>query len=130
MTGTATIDIVKDAETLSAEARERLDEYLRGFLAPAFRHDKDGEPNTIVCPRCKSQIYAGGIEDALFSVFQWGIAHGDGFCGSCKWPIRMYHFVRLDGENEQRLVFPLAYRQFRDDDCTDEVDPEEQRSAA
>ena len=119
----ATIDIVKDAETLSDEARDRLDEYLRSFLEPQFRHDKDDEPNAIVCPSCKGHIYSGGIMDALMSGFQWEIVHGEGFCSECGWPIRMYHFVKLDGDEEKRLVFPLAFRQFRDDEMTDEVDP-------
>ena len=119
----ATIEIVKDANTLSEEAKSRLDKYLNGFLEPQFRHDKDDEPNTIVCPACRSHIYAGGLMDAMFSTFEWGIVHGDGFCGKCRWPIRMYHFVRLDGDDEQRLVFPLAYRCYRDDACEQETDP-------
>ena len=121
----ATIDIVKDVDTLSDGAKARLSDYLDGFLEPTFRHDKDDEPNAITCPSCNSQIYAGGVMDALLSTFTWGIVHGDGFCGECKWPIRMYHFIKLDGDDEQRLVFPLAYRCFKDDERTEEIDPQE-----
>ena len=119
----ATIDMVKDAETLSDTAKDKLGEYLNGFLEPQFQHDRDDEPNTIVCPACRSHIYSGGIMDALMSSFEWGIVHGDGFCSQCRWPIRMYHFVDLDGDDKQRLVYPLAYRCYKDDDCEKETDP-------
>jgi hypothetical protein len=119
----ATIDIVKDADTLSEGARSRLSEYLSGFHAPAYKENAGGERTGIACPACDSRVYSGDILDALLPGFEWGIAHGDGFCISCKWPIRMYHFIKLDDEDEQRFVFPLAYRCFKDDDRKNEIDP-------
>ena len=61
--------------------------------------------------------------DHLIGSFTWGIAHGDGFCGRCKWPIRLYHFVKLDGPEKKRLVYPLAYVCYEDEAHAVEIDP-------
>jgi hypothetical protein len=118
MIAPATIDMVSDANTLSEGARRRLGEYLNAFLAPVF----DDEKTHVKCPCCGSRVYGGGILDALLGTFEWGIVHGDGFCSRCKWPIRMYHFVDLDN-GEQRIVFPLAYRIYEDEERAREIDP-------
>lgn len=108
---------------LSAEALGRLSEYLTAFISPV----KSDRPS-IDCPCCGAMIYSGGGPlDALLSSFEWGLAHGDGFCGRCKWPIRMYHFIQLDKPEKTRLVYPLAYRCYTDDTHTVEIDPAAQK---
>lgn len=114
----ATIENVRCGDELSAEARKNLSEYLAGFLAPVIDSD------SIRCPCCNAHIWSGdGIMDYLIGTFTWGLVHGDGFCGRCKWPIRMYHFVKLDGPDEKRLVYPLAYRCYEDEAHAVEIDP-------
>jgi hypothetical protein len=114
----ATLADVNDADTLSDEAKLRLADYLLRFLKPI-----KGE-HSIDCPGCGGALYhGGGPLDALCSTFRWGMAHGAGICGRCKWPVRMYHFVKLEGEEERRIVYPLAYRCYTDKTLTVELDP-------
>ena len=88
-------------------------EYLSHFLRPA----KKGE--NVACPACRREL--GG----LLGTFQWGIAHGEGNCGNCGWPVRMYHRIEKDGEELVHLTFPLAHRCYRDEGHTEEIDPAE-----
>lgn len=109
-----------DASKLSEADKATLTEYLTGFLAPVI-----GE-TAVSCPCCGAHVYGGGVIDALLSTFTWGLAHGDGFCSRCKWPIRMYHFVKLEA-GEKRMTFPLAYRCYEDEAHAVEIDPSEQK---
>ena len=105
-----------DTSELSETARATLTEYMSGFLAPVI------DDKCVRCPCCNAHVWAGGkIMDAMLSTFQWGLAHGDGFCSACKWPIRMYHYVKLDN-GEQRIVYQLAYRCYEDEAHAVEID--------
>lgn len=102
-------------------------EYLDNFLEPTYDVRED-ETVMIKCPCCDSHIMGGGIADALFSTFEWGIAHGEGHCGECRWPIKMYHFLKKeDGSDRRRVVFPMAHRCYKDSDPDKEIDPKEHR---
>ena len=117
----ATLADVSDANTLGEAARARLAEHLSHFLKPKLAD------NCVQCPCCGGALWhGGGVLDALCSTFRWGLAHGDGFCGRCKWPVRFYHYLQLDGE--RRIVFPLAYRCFRKD-TGEEIDPTVERAS-
>jgi len=37
--------------------------------------------------------------------FTWGIVHGEGFCGNCGWPARLYHYI----DTHQRITLLLQY---------------------
>ena len=124
-----TIDLFSGSKDLSESAQSRLAGYLEGFHAPTHKENKDGKTATITCPKCGSHLLGGGIMDALLSTFIWGIAHGEGFCSECDWPIRMYHFVKLDGDDKHRFEFPLAHRCYTDESHETEVDPAQDRHA-
>jgi len=117
----ATLADVGDADTLSEAARARLAEHLSHFLKPKLAD------NSIRCPSCDAPLWhGGGVLDALCSTFRWGLVHGDGFCGRCRWPVRFYHYLQLD-DGERRIVFPLAYRCFRKG-TDEEIDPASERA--
>lgn len=61
------------ADTSTDDARAQLEPYLKQFLPPG------------PCVCCKQQL--GG----LFGSFTWGLAHGEGFCGGCRYPARAFH---------------------------------------
>lgn len=67
----------------ASKLTEVVDDYLFVFLAP----NKDG------CVLCGREL--GG----LMGTFTWDIAHGEGFCGNCKWPARAIHYINdADGD--------------------------------
>jgi len=53
-------------------------------------------------------VYCGlPLGGLLFSTFRWGIVHGEGECGDCGFPYRLYHrFPTATGYN--RKGQPLA----------------------
>lgn len=108
-----------------AKVREALEEYLKHFHKP----DINKEKGTVMCNSCGMLLYSTDIMSALFSTFQWGIVHGEGFCNNCGWHYRMYHSLPQKGENDKTIGFthPLAHR--CDDKDGKEVDPAEQYAA-
>jgi hypothetical protein len=61
----------------------------------------DRAESHIECVGCGSHL------NGLFSgTFRWGLAWGSGFCSRCRYPVRMYHEVDVDGKKEV-LTFPL-----------------------
>ncbi len=48
-------------------------------------------------------LYCGG-----WGTFTWGLAHGSGYCVTCGWPARLYHFIK-DEAKEKRIVLLLQY---------------------
>lgn len=122
---TATLDNFTNAKDLSEDAQDRFAKYLESFHEPTYKANNAQDGATITCPGCGSHLYGAGVVDALLSTFEWGICHGEGICTECSWPIRMYHFIKLDGDDKQRIIFPLAHRCFSDDDHKVEVDPAE-----
>ena len=83
------------------------DAYLKNFAATVM----DGERGT-VCFHC-GEALTGMMATFLAKGggFQWGIAHGEGFCGNCHWPARGHHFAkRPDGSDLFTLRnFVLSY---------------------
>jgi len=127
---TASIELFSEEsrEKLSAESINAMSEYLTGFHDPVFRDNSDEETATILCVKCGSHLYSGGLMDAMFSTFSWGIVHGDGFCTKCGWNYRMYHTVKCGEKEDPRFTLPLAYRCYEDDAMTKEVDPTAKKS--
>ncbi len=91
----------KNADTDAARAAmAALDEYVSHFLP-----DRDD------CPMCGATIQADpklGVLGSLMSSFTWGLTHGEGFCGACKYPIRLYHFPP-EAVGVKRFVAMLCY---------------------
>ena len=66
--------------------------YLIDFIAPCD------------CILCGKQL--GG----LMGTFTWGLVHGEGFCGNCKWPARGKHIIAdTDGSELGTLNMILQY---------------------
>lgn len=87
MQGTDIAEMKENCE----EARQKmamLDDYLKAFVKG------DG---TCVC--CGARQGGKDLLDGLLNArFQWGIAHGEGFCSVCGYPARGMHYI---GKNEQ-----------------------------
>lgn len=80
-----------------------LDEYLSGFCKGVIRGD-DGEEIEELggCPGCLRTLGGGLLESALgMATFRWGLAHGEGNCGECGWPVTAYHFVFFEEGNRK-----------------------------
>ena len=45
----------------------------------------------------------------IFAAFEWGLAHGEGRCGSCGWPARAIHTVTTADGVEHRVSMVLQY---------------------
>ena len=68
------------------------DEYFGRFAKPIFR---DGERREFLCFHCGQPLT--GVRAFLLSRgggFTWGLTHGEGHCGNCRWPARAYHFAK------------------------------------
>lgn len=80
---------VKDGEQLSEADEKALSEYFARFVKT------DGGKCV-----CCGDVQGGNLEASMMAAlgvgraarFTWGIAHGEGFCSTCKWPARAYHF--------------------------------------
>ena len=77
------------AETITA-----LDKYFEPFAQPV--HATGGE---ILCIEC-SQPLTGLLSSFLGGGFEWGIVHGEGHCGGCRWPARAHHFIKDENGSE------------------------------
>lgn len=87
----------REIEQINAE----LDPYFHAFARPAPRDEPivlvaDGVPGIeLHFDRCI------GCDHLISWSFTWGLVHGEGFCGNCGWPYRLYHFPRpADGGDE------------------------------
>jgi hypothetical protein len=90
-----------------------LDAYFVPFAAPPMDRAEDGKVSIIdnhPCLNCGEE-QTGLTAQMLGSGFTWGIAHGEGFCGNCKWPARLYHFIKDANGNEVTTIrgFLLQY---------------------
>lgn len=76
-----------EALTEYAAVKATTDEYLTQFTLPHV------VKSSHMCLSCDSRlsVYGGGISAAFMSSFTWGLMHGEGMCGHCHWPARMYH---------------------------------------
>ena len=53
----------------------------------------------------KKCIVCGSTLTGLFGSFEWGIAHGEGYCSNCGYPARAYHTVN---DREHKPIFEHA----------------------
>lgn len=79
---------LKEGEDLPDGAEEDIDKYLYRFAKPP-------EHGLFHCCNCGKKLL-GTMVDQLIgnATFQWGIAHGHGYCSHCQWPAVMYHFPK------------------------------------
>lgn len=71
-----------------AEVFEKMNAYLKGFLAPQKN-----------CINCGEEL--GGY----FGTFSWGLINGEGQCSRCDYPVRVVHRI----EDMARLTTMLQY---------------------
>jgi hypothetical protein len=90
-------EVAKERAALTAA----LDAYLAAFAV---------SPKPGTCIRCSAPL--GG----MFGAFEWGLAHGEGFCGRCKYPGRAIHYVNLGEEYGELTVRTIV--QYHPDDVT------------
>ena len=101
-------DLIAAADETPEETLAALDAYFEPFAAlPGAVGDdgrfkiEDGQP----CLNCGEKLM-GDLTDQLFGKggFEWGIAHGEGHCSNCRWPARLYHFIKdADGNDLMTL---------------------------
>ncbi len=96
----ATVDEVFTVHS-GEEFTEYLAEYLKPFASPIFKDEKKEEFLCLKCGKSLNQFMLG--------TFQWGLAHGEGFCGKCKWPARLYHYLKLPDGTEGKITLMLQY---------------------
>lgn len=78
-------ELKEGAGDAEREAIEDLAAYFTIFAKP-----EAGEHKNLGCKCLKCGEYIGG----LLGTFTWGLCHGEGFCGACKWPARAHHFIK------------------------------------
>lgn len=106
-------DGLSDEERAEAEAFvKEADEYFSQF-AQSVVEEKDGKKDTLGAKCFHCGEYLTGMGSALLGNggFTWGLAHGEGFCRACRWPVRAHHFAKkADGSELFTLRnFPLSY---------------------
>lgn len=80
--------------------REVCAAYVQRFLPP--RHVPAPWGYGIACVGC-------GV-DLLDGNFAWSLRHGEGYCTTCKYPARLYHYFKLENvEQEARGEYMLQY---------------------
>ena len=71
-------------ENLTPVDERAFDEYFKIFLPPGK------------CCKCGAQLGAHDVMDVVMgrATFQWGLAHGEGFCSTrdCGYPARAIHY--------------------------------------
>jgi len=88
-------------EGLEPEDHPSLNEYLSSFAMPGQRGEGNIILGGITCISCDT------VMDGACGSFEWGIAHGEGRCSHCGWPVRVYHFLKEEGPLEQfSLLLP------------------------
>lgn len=93
---------IKTTEAQTAEeaaetddALVRWDDYFAGFA----------KLSNATCLCCGQRLTCG-LDMGLFGGFAWGLAHGEGHCTYCRYPMRGHH--QVDGLGTIRNLF-LAY---------------------
>ena len=69
-----------------------LNDYLKAFALPVD-----------ICPRCEAKL------SGIMGTFTWSIAHGEGSCGKCGWPLRAYHCNLPNDQPLEKFTLVLAY---------------------
>lgn len=76
-----------NAGELGEADRNTITSYLQGFTL--VKHES-GQ----ACPCCGELLAAGDSITGLImgATFHWSLTHGEGYCRSCNYPARAYHF--------------------------------------
>lgn len=86
-------DVATPKEDATPEFIADCEAYFSQFVRPVHRDNKP--ENEMVCFHCGEPLTGMmAFMMARGGGFQWGIAHGEGFCGNCRWPARAYHFAK------------------------------------
>lgn|SRR3990167_1876203 len=80
---------MKASDDTSATTIKALDDYFSHFVALEIKNDENGKPD-IQTQHC---VGCGAILTGILGVWRWGIVHGVGECGECRWPSHGQHFV-------------------------------------
>lgn len=92
----------KDGRTKEAKkAKEKFIKVMNNYLYDFLPSQKD-----VPCVNC-SEPQAG-----IFGCFQWGLAHGEGYCSKCGYPARGCHYpdrIVTSWEGSGRLNLILQY---------------------
>lgn len=87
--------------------------YVSQFLPPRLK-GKCGEVLSVLCVGC-GECLSSDFE----GTFVWGLAHGEGYCSTCGYPTKLYHYAQDDaGSDVGRVSFPL---QWHPDEIPDEA---------
>lgn len=108
-----TADLMEGAGAAEREAVEDLTAYFARFAKPEW-----GDTPSVGCKCIKCGNYLSGF----LGTFTWGLCHGEGFCSSCKWPARAYHFIK-DRHGEDLATIRGVILQYHPDEV------EERKSA-
>lgn len=91
----------KEATLMRQQSVRQLAEYLEDFSAGRN------------CPSCDALIRPKNmLEGFLLSTFEWGVAHGEGRCSECGYPVRGIHLVEMKVMGEPATFefrMPLPY---------------------
>lgn len=90
--------LIKTEPETSAKVVSALDKYFEPFAQPPGEVDEydgkfrvaKGQP----CLKCDRPLMNGLLGFLTNEGFTWGLAHGEGHCSVCRWPARMYHFIK------------------------------------
>lgn len=102
-------DIFNVKDELPAELSAAINAYLAPFAKPIWG-TKDGTPPTAPdlmgltgerCLNCNASL------SGFLGAFVFGIAHGEGRCSKCKWPIRAKHNIADPAGGEDIAQFPM-----------------------
>ena len=70
------------------ESVEEIEQRVRATKEEIEAYPKQAWLKETKCPNCDAELMG------LFGMFQWGIAHGIGFCGKCKKvDFKFYHYI-------------------------------------
>ena len=96
-------------------ARGILDAYFASFVCPKFTECENGSPasGSHLCVKCGERI------DGIIGTFQWGLAHGEGQCCKCGYPMRGHHYIK-DQDGEDFINLTLYILQYHPDELKGE----------
>ena len=82
----------KEGAEIAAEFIEACDDYFGHFCKP-IREGEEGKEHQ-VCPKCGEMLNGFMAMMGLGVGLEWGLVHGEARCTGCRWPYRVYHFIR------------------------------------
>lgn len=99
----------EDERAAAEDFIARANEYFAHFVAP-IQEERDGKPDSLgeKCFHCGEYLTGmGAVMLSRGGGFRWGLAHGEGFCGNCRWPARGHHFAK---DKDGKELFTLRGR--------------------